>query len=289
MISVRNRENQVSKPIGAYLNKIDLQILKTVYMWKVIPPSILKTMLLPNEKDNNFSQRKLRLVKRNCLGQILLAGKLPLLQLGSDGLSRLKHEVDGIKEDGSASEAPWHDFLVVALQLGLWAAAKPKNIDFVTEQQMRRFNQTQLPRWIPDCSIHRPDGYTRFRERNRSSLIAYEVEISRKNMERYDSVCQFYAHAQDVTRVIWLVRDKSIMELIERRAALLSHGSSKHSFILLDDFKDQFWKAKFVSGQEPGLDLVKLMSSLCHLDIESLSSACHDTLVSDFRKKLLSC
>jgi hypothetical protein len=158
----------------------------------------------------------------------------------------------------------------------------------ITDQQMRRFEKSYLPKWIPDSTFHRPDGYTKFKCENKISLVAYEVELNRKSGDRYDSLCQFYASSKDITLVIWLVKNQSLMNFIINRASLLSDKTDKHCFILLDEFKTLFWDAKFVAGRETGRSLADVMSSLSQTDVNSLSKVCHETVVLDFQKKLLS-
>ncbi len=286
--SKRHKKRPMESPIGSYANNLELKILKTIFKWKLMPSSTLRWMLTPNEKRNSFNQRKIRMQDRNLIKHVNLGGKLSLYQLGADGFSRLKHELDGFKEDGFLSEAPWHDFVVMTLQLGLWLIGNPENVELISEQQMRRFEKSYLPYWVPDPALHRPDGYTRFKNGNDIKLVAYEVELSRKSADRYDSICQFYSKSQDVDLVIWLVRNKALMNFILKRAALFSESLGKHCFILMDEFKTSFWDSKFKSGQEGGRSLADLMSLLSHCDVTSLSLACHHSIVNDFRKMLTS-
>jgi len=279
----------VSRPTGLYANPKDLQILRTIFKWKVLPPSTLRYLLAQNENPKTFEKRLERLVHRKLLQKVEHVGVLRMLQLSEAGFLRFKNGVDYLKEDGFASEAIWHDFVTVALQLGIWAAAKPSCVDLVSEQELRRFYMQELPHWIPSCDIHRPDGFSRFKLPNGIRLVAYEVEISRKSADRYDSAAQFYATSSQVDSVIWLVKDEALMKTIQSKVQLNdSSMMDMHNFILFKTFQDKFWDAEFIDGQKRGQKLVEVMSEMSQAPVEHLSSVCRETLVSDFLKKLAS-
>lgn len=200
----------------------------------------------------------------------------------------MKNGLDGIKEDGFASEALWHDYLTIALQLGRLATYKSQKIEIVTEQEMRRYLKTDLPYWVPNIDSHRPDGFTKFvTSENHNRIVAYEVEISTKTPERYDSVAQYYTKLPQVELVVWLVKNANATEIIQK--ALARHKEvrmSRHCFILLDDFISNFWEAKSYNGQQPPTNFVRVLSAACPTDVLSLSAPCPEDLLSDFLTNL---
>jgi hypothetical protein len=249
----------------------------------------MRFLVANNENPKTFEKRVERLVHRGLLQRTEHIGVLRMFQLTAAGFLRFKNGVDYLKEEGFASEAIWHDFLITALQLGIWASAKPTGVDLVTEQELRRFYKHDLPYWVPNCETHRPDGFTRFKTAEGIRLFAYEVEISRKSSDRYDSVAQFYGTDPEIDSVIWLVKDESLMKMIQSRVAQTERPRMEmHNFILFKTFQEQFWDAEFVAGHKRGQKLVELMSEASRVNVEQLSQVCRDTLIADFRKKIAS-
>ena len=278
----------IIRPNGQYANEKDLQILRSIFKWKILPASTCKLLCSPSENPRSFEKRIERLLTRRMLQRIDHIGKLRVLQLSQEGFIRFKNDIDGLKEDGYASELVWHDFLTVAFQLGIWAAGKPRGVDLITEQELRRYFKHDLPHWLPNVDSHRPDGFTRFKTDSSMRMMAYEVEMSRKTIDRYDSVAQYYSRTPQVEYILWLVKDPAIMTAIQK--CVTNDDSSRlgaHHFILFDDFKDKFWDAKFVAGHKRGTTLIQLMSECSGFNVEIMSEACRETVTVDFTKKIL--
>ena len=210
------------EPNGGAVNTNELAILRLVFKWKVLPVSIIKGCLRKNESMDTFRRRVNRLIERGLLKRVVYIGRLTLIQLTEYGFTRMKNGIDGFKEDGFSSEALWHDFLSAALQLGPLAPLKSKNFEIVTEQEMRRFFKRDLPSWLPDIDSHRPDGFSKFKFKDRNKILAYEVEISTKSPDRYDSVAQYYARLVQVECVVWLVKNSAAVDTIQK--SLLRYG-----------------------------------------------------------------
>lgn len=248
---------------------------------------MIKLCLEGNENEHTFRQRVNRLVLRGFLQRVEHIGRITLYQLTEYGFLRFKNGVDGFKEEGFASEAIWHDYLSVAFQLGIFASFNSKNIEIVTEQQLRRFQRKELPFWVPQAESHRPDGFTKFSHDNTTRIVAYEIETSVKSMDRYDSICQYYAKGTNVEVIFWLVKNKTHYQTIAK--SILRTDASmleKHIFILLPDFITCFWQAKTFCAQETGPSYVSVMSSKCISDVSDMYPTCIETTVSDFLKDL---
>lgn len=265
-------------------------MLAFVFKWKVAPLFALKAQLKRGEKDKTFEKRIERLVRKGLLQRVAHLGQVRLLQLTDAGFLRFRQGIDGFKEEGFASESLGHDFITLALQFGIFVSAKPKAIDIVSEQEMRRFQYKELPAWMPKIDGHRPDGITRFKHVNETQIIAYEVEVSSKEHERYLPVMQYYNSRKDISFVIWLVKNQSLKRIIIESARMVNPSSlSKHAFILLDDFKSSYWDAMVEIDQKTSTSYVGLMSQLARQDISLVSEQCRTTTFSDFQRLSSSC
>lgn len=271
-----------------YATKFDLQILTAVFKWKILPRFLIKYLFWKDGKEKTFEKKLERLVTKGLLQRVDHLGKFRFFQLTQQGFLRFRQGLDGFQEEGFASENLWHDFLAMSLQFGLWAAAKPRTVEIVTEQDMRRFCREEMPYWLPSTELHRPDGFTRFQNSNVKKIISYEVEISRKSAERYDPICQYYQKNNDIDLVVWLIRDQTLMKQVQERILLSDDSLDRHAFILLEDFQACFWSAKVLLHQKDSITFVELMSKLVGLPIELVSNTCRDDIKMNFLKTLSS-
>ena len=97
---------------------------------------------------------------------------------------------------------------------------------------------------------------------NRESLIALEVELSKKSPQDYSDVGAFYSNTIDVCQVIWVVRSESYKKYIR---AHLQKGSStqasEHSFVLLDHYIQSQWQAQIIDGKHQGKKLIEILKA----------------------------
>ena len=253
-----------------------------------MPRFLIKSIFRRSESEKTFEKRLERLAKKGLLQRVDHLGTARFFQLTAQGFLRFRQGLDGFQEEGFASENLWHDFLSLALQLGLWSAAKPNSVEIVTEQEIRRFYRSEMPYWLPSTELHRSDGFTRFNNSLGYSIFSFEVEISRKATDRYDPVCQYYQKNTDIDLVVWLIRDSTLMKIIQERILLSADSLDRHAFILLEDFKTNFWNAKILMHQKGSIKFIDLMSERVGLPIESISEACRDNLTLNFVKILSS-
>jgi len=98
--------------------------------------------------------------------------------------------------------------------LGSWMSEKIPGVEFITEQQLRRYKLDDLPDWVPNNSINhefRHDGYTRVTSQKdgKSQIISYEVEISEKSLKRYEQLIRYCRYEREPAQVCWLGPQKS--------------------------------------------------------------------------------
>lgn len=245
-------------------------------------------MFWKSGSEKTFEKKLERLVTKGLLQRVEHIGRIRFFQLTHQGFLRFRQGLDGFREEGFASESLWHDFLTLALQLGLWSAARPSGVEIVTEQDIRRFYRNELPYWLPSTELHRSDGFTRFKGSSEHKIVSFEVEISRKAVDRYDPVCQYYQKNTDIDLVVWLIRDLTLMKVIQERIILSADSLNRHGFILLEDFKTNFWDAEVLMHQKGSIKFVNLMSELVSLPVETISEACRENLTLNFEKILSS-
>lgn len=273
---------------GFLANESDLRILRNLFKWKILPSTTCKQISLPNDKPKTFEKRIDRLLRRGMIQRLNHIGRLRLLQLTQDGFNRIRNDVDRLKEEGFLSESIWHDFMVLVFHLGFWAVSKPKTVDLVSEQELRRFYAQDLPYWVPRTDTHRPDGFTRLSSTRGSRILAIEVELSRKESDRYEFISQYYAENRNIDFILWLVKNKSMLDQIKNCVARVdSSRIDDHIFILFDEYADKLWKAKIVSGHKTGHDLIDLLSECHGFDVGTLSVLHGENTLLDFRKKIL--
>ncbi len=245
-------------------------------------------MFWKSGNEKTFEKKLERLVTKGLLQRVDHIGRIRFFQLTHQGFLRFRQGLDGFREEGFASENLWHDFLTLSLQLGLWSAARPSGVEIVTEQDIRRFYRNELPHWLPSTELHRSDGLTRFKRGSEYKIVSFEVEISRKAVDRYDPVCQYYQKNTDIDFVVWMIRDSTLMKVIQERIILSADSLNRHGFILVEDFKTKFWDAAVLMHQKGSVKFVDLMSDLVSLPVETISETCRESITLNFEKMLSS-
>lgn len=174
-----------------------------------------------------------------------------LWQLTDKGFEYIREELGTLEDSSFRPVSAYHDKIVNAFHLGYWLFAKPKEIEVFTEQEIKSCYIDQYPNWVPSSKSHRPDGYTLIRNATGNKLFAIEVELSLKNLGRYQVICDFYDEKERIKHVLWLVRDRSMMDRIQKAfASRHIKRTDCHLFFGLDDFKKNSWDAKVMNGQE---------------------------------------
>lgn len=183
-----------------------------------------------------------------------LGGRFYVWQLTESGFHAIKEFLGELKEDGYLSENYRHDRLVQAFQLGEWATHQFPKVIFCTEQDLRRREPDNYPEWVPHTNDHRADGYTRIVVGKKPWTIAYEVELSAKNVQKYEGILRFYRSVRVVDRVLWLVESKVIKDTILRAKSCIRDDSTNyHVFVDLSDFERNGWDATITNERSERL------------------------------------
>ncbi len=236
----------------------------------------LRQLVLSQSRDKNWNfYRKLRDLYAHGYIELKRGSdenfKYQVWQLTKKGFEYIVESLHVVlKENGFASENVFHDYLVTAFHVGEWMFVQPPQVELFSEQELRRNWPSNYPNWVPEIQVHRPDGYTLLKDGKNKKLIAIEVEISAKNFEIYQEVASFYDDMENITSVLWLVRSKSLMEKIQK--AVYSRRGKRpgiHNFVLLEDFKKQFWNAKIIEGSEKGYSIHEYYCNIhCNIDYQ---------------------
>ncbi len=232
-----------------YLTDRDFQILKYLWRWKLASTASAHEAI--NKIASQYSTYKIldKLERSGFItSQFDWQDQFNVWFLTSKGFYVIKKNYEDLAEDGFLSENHNHDRLVQAFHFGEWVSFQSPQVIFWTEQEMRRFDVSDYPDWVPKSKEHRPDGYTRIIGEKKQWTLAFEVELSTKRMARYESAMQFYKHARQINRVYWLVADNYTKEQILRAKACVNDESfNYHVFVDLSDFKKNGWDAVIVN------------------------------------------
>jgi hypothetical protein len=235
----RRRGNSV------YLTSRDQQMMRYIWKWKIASTSSIHEAI--NRDASAYSTYKTleRLEKNRFLEcRFEFAERFYVWQLTERGFLAIRAYLGELKEDGFLSENHRHDRLVQAFQLGEWSTHQFRNTIFWTEQDLRRRDIANYPEWVPQTSDHRPDGYTRMVGTKKPWTIAYEVELSAKNVQKYEGVLRFYRANRQVDRVLWLVESDIIRDTILRAKTCIKEDSTNyHVFVDLNDYVKNGWDA----------------------------------------------
>jgi len=146
----------------------DIWILDFLWRWKLATSSTLHAVYCRDSivgpcTANAFYQVLKRLQRlKHIESCVHPRHNIHYWQLTPKAFKSLQESLGPVKEKGFKSENPWHDLHVTAFQLGSWMSEKIPGVEFITEQQLRRYKLDDLPDWVPNNSINhefRHDGY----------------------------------------------------------------------------------------------------------------------------------
>ena len=241
------------------LNIADFEIFYFIWRWKMAPTRLIQISCFKNMSLHKVYVKLLRLEEYGFI-EILPRAERDFIawKLTKKGFQTLKENSEIFRhlecEDGFGSEHPRHDYLVTSFHLGDWCLNQPSNVQMITEQEMRRFSQKSLPEWVPPISGHRADGYTQITTEKETLIVAIEVELNLKSEDDYLNVFKYYSEMKEINTVLWLVSDEKMMRNLKRFMNIrrvLNQGA--HTFVMLDDYLANHWKAKTISDLKPSV------------------------------------
>tara|TARA_B110001454_G_scaffold219198_1_gene251694 strand:- start:277264 stop:278202 length:939 start_codon:yes stop_codon:yes gene_type:complete len=272
------------------LSASDIQVLDFLWTWKVASTQILKIVAFKGKSDWWVYKAIRQLISEKYImplprGKYLNQEVLTLTELGFEVVLM---DRDDIQQYRFKPHAPAHDYFATCLQLGdLWLSDCQKV--FFTEQMLASLRSNNFPSNYASGEGHLPDGITRLQNGLKSVAVGYEVDLNLKEEDRYIETIRYYENIEDISIVIWLVRNDWIAERISK--VIAADGSrykpKQFSFIRLDDFKNQVWDAKVFRGANVGLSVRKihtnLMQSLGKTDANIVQNNLKDIFFSDYK------
>lgn len=209
-------------------------------------------------KECTAYKRLLILRKKGCLDRRSdSSGNFRVWTLTAKGFKAIQQNLLPLKEEGYGSESVSHDLHVLAVHYGEWIpkGAAP-DVRFVTEQELRRIDETELPKWARSFQSHKPDGLWYFPESEGKTLLALEVEISRKKSHEYAVLGAFYSEEKSVSSVLWIVQSKSHASSIAAAFQTTANAYRDiHNFVLLDEIKKSGWASVICFGPNAGTSI----------------------------------
>lgn len=249
---------------GARLTgKRDYDLLRFIWEWKVVGTDTLHQRFFISATYRTCYNRLRKLELAKYLDQVFVKeSNRKAWIITRKGFDVIKEFLGELKECGYKSETPCHDYLAGRFHLGDFAASKPRCVDFVTEQMLRRCDPYTFPSWLDPSMNRRPDGYTAISKAPRPVVIAIEFERTPKDKYAYSDIAIQYAYSNFIDYVLWLVPTRSQIARIDQLMA--EHGASrprKHQFVLLDDFLQFGWGASVIAGSHSGKSVRQFFES----------------------------
>lgn len=248
------------KQIFSLSKNTELPILQFLWRVKVASTSAIFLRFQGEFGWKEFTayKRLLLLRKKGCLDtRTDDSGSFRVWTLTAKGFKAIQPNLLTLKEEGYASESISHDLHVLAAHYGEWIekGAAP-DVRFVTEQELRRIDYVDLPKWARALQSHKPDGVWYFPESGTKNLLALEVEISRKRKYEYEALGAFYSQEKSISSVLWIVQSKGQASSIRSTF----QGSSNefrdiHNFALIDDLRNSGWASVIFLGPNAGMSI----------------------------------
>jgi hypothetical protein len=229
----------------------DIPLLHFLWRWKVSTTLALCYKFFPKSPLHTGYKRILQLRDAELITpRSDRYGSKRVWTLTQKGYKLIRPDLPALKEEGFASESVSHDLLASAIQIGDFLLRQPPHIRLMSEQQLRRYEISAYPSWVPKSLDRRPDGYWRIESGIDSKIIALEVEINAKSKDEYYQILSSYSFESQIGDVLWFVQVPWLGKLILSVAGeFFSRNKNVHSFILIDDFLKTGWQSKIFLGK----------------------------------------
>ncbi len=274
----------MKKPNRFQITKDDQVLIEMLWRWKLMTTTQIHLAVYKGRTIEKCYRRLMDLYRQRYVECFTTQDqKVSFWQLTEKGYSVLDFSELEMDHSGFRSENQEHDFWVNAIHLGAWINQKTENNAIFTEQQIRRTSVASFPKWVPHTKEHRPDGWLKvdLSQPNKTSLIAFEIELSKKAPVSYNEAGKFYSGTIEVAHVLWFVRTTRDAQYIQTHLhGGLQNKNSEHSFVLMDHFIKNQYQAKIILGNNFNQSISHILN-IMNSDVE-LSPTQHRLL--DIRK-----
>lgn len=262
----------------------DLLCLKWLWRWKLLTTHALAVGVYKSKKLEMAYRRLLKLEKAKYIQAYWSRdGKRSVWMLNDKGYQLLNQNFPNQFKFGYKTENPNHDYWVSAIHIGDWLTERPSCTEFMSEQEIRRLDVDDFPNWVPKTKAHRADGYWKINENpeKRKSIVALEVELSKKEPESYKSIAEFYSRFYLFHQVLWVVKSEGDINYIKKHLESGLKGQENiHNFTTINHFIENGWQSKIVVG--PFKD--KMINDLINQQGNNSSSVMNSACLLDLRK-----
>lgn len=245
------KKQRKQRKVRCDVTERDAKIFRFLWKWKLISTVALAIKFFPVSDTRTAYRRLLALEKDGYIKSVRLEKRFhEAWCLSKKGFQFIQESLGDLQSLGYKSEYPIHDHVASAFHLGEWLVSQPEYTQNYSEQQLRRYPKDLWPNWVPQSTIHRPDGYSLYFKGELPVVVAFEAELNVKAKERYQSAVAFYDSQTSVQFVFWLVDSKGTMNALLRIFEKFQmRERDKHHFLLLSEFQKHGWMTPFENGK----------------------------------------
>ncbi len=246
----------------------DLPLLHFLWQWKVSTTAALCARFYPKRSLRQGYERLVKLERGDLIQAHILGNGIGFAWgLTKRGFDTVRSQLPELRADGYQSESKEHDLLVSAIHLGEWLKEIPTGTEIFSEQELRCFDLSVYPWWVPQTEIHRPDGYWYIPSGDDHNTIALEVELTQKRTADYDKTAIFYDRQRGISKAIWVIKRPSLAIHIHSRMNESTKHGDKHNFIALVDFLKKGWQAEIQLGPDRSKTVSCLLSDCLRIPV----------------------
>ncbi len=236
-----------------------IELFTFMWKWKLLSTEAIHHRIFAGQNSLHGTYKKLvRLEKRGLIKKHrLLTFKGCCWGITPKTFTYLKQFLPQLDQERYKFSSIDHDFLVSTIHLGRWLKQSPKNQDLFSEIQLHTYADELKPEWVPYANCVIPDG---FWKRGDGDIVALEVELSDKSLDRYLCRAMYYSYIKNIKNILWVVLKPRLIKKMTK-AILEKHikNLDAHNFILLDDYLNNGWNAKIVQGDHIGSTMAELL------------------------------
>lgn len=238
----------------------DLDLFMLLWRFKVATTHSIWAALFHEISIKTCYERLMKLMNSSFIKRVSISESHLVWSLGPNGYLAIRDLLPEMKNPGYGSEFPIHDLLVNLASHGDYWASLPKNLTFLSEEEVKRLSIEHLPEWYPMDLLRRPDGFWFYHKEEIKYTMALEVETTLKPNTKYETIARHYDMVPNLYRVLWIVTSSKMANTIfECFQNKVGSENFKHDFILISDLVLNGWSASIILGADEGASIEKVL------------------------------
>jgi hypothetical protein len=240
----------------------DIPLLQFLWLWKVCSTVALAKRFFPDASLRTACNRIMKIHLAGYIDPISdRCGAKRVWRLTKSGFNIIRNDLPRLRNERYKSEHLTQDILASAILVGEFLEDSPANIDTISQQQLRCYELSEFPQWLPSGLDETIDGFWYIKSVPTPKLIALKIEPASKSQIQYQESLGALSFQEKISDVLWFVRSSWDAGQVQKaEVSYFGTNQNNHSYFVINDFIKDGWDSKAILGKRQGLSISDLMS-----------------------------